>query len=87
MTKKGGGSGERNFNRKKVNVNAIVSKIKKNKRIQKGIFNVNEANHHVVEPKKARREQKKLEKKMLKKQRNEQLKEEKAKNMAEEPTN
>ena len=85
--KKGGGSGERNFNRKKVKVNTIVAKIKRNKRIQKGIFNVNELHKDVVSAKKVRREEKKDQRKQEKKARNQQLKEQKASQMVTEPLN
>ncbi len=85
--KKGGGSGERNFNRKKVKVNTIVSRIRRNQRLQKGTFNVNEANLEVVQPKKIRREEKKAQRKLEKKARNQQLKEHKAAQMVTESLN
>lgn len=77
MTKRGHGLTERGINRKKVKVNSLVAKIKKNKRIQKGIFNLNESNRAAPLPKKARREERKQEKKAQKKMQVQQLKAEK----------
>ena len=81
MTKKGGGTGERNFNRKKVKVNTIVARQRKNKKLQTGRFNVNVAALGGVTSKKMRREARKVEKKQEKKERNRRLKEEKMKEM------
>lgn len=70
MTKKGGGTGESNFNRKKKNILGRVSKVKRNQRFQKGTFNTHAAPlpSQVVTSKKERREQRKLELKQAKKQ-------------------
>ena len=81
MVRAGGGSGEKQFNRKKVRINTMVQKIKRNQRLQKGTFNVNEANRSQLSAKKQRREQKKLDRKLEKKARNEQIKAEKAAQM------
>ena len=76
MTKKGGGSGERNFNRKKVNVKQVVSKIKKNKKMQKGVFNVNLDHKNALSAKKARRVERKHARKVEKRQKKADEKEE-----------
>lgn len=73
MAKKGGGTMENGFNRKKINKQHIKSSRLRNYKEQKGIFNKNDTNHNIVSAKKQRREQKKLEKKMEKKERNRKL--------------
>ena len=77
MVKQGHGAHERSFNRKKVRITSVVAKINKNKRIQKGVFNINENNRALVPAKKIRREQRKQEKKASKKSKVQELKAEK----------
>ena len=88
MGKKGGGTLDNTFNRKKVNIKRRKTSRIRNFKEQKGIFNKNETNHNLKSSKEKRREQKKLEKKIAKKERLKKLREmkrlEKQKKMDEE---